>query len=228
MKKAFTLSEVLITLGILGVVAAITLPTLIQKQRDKETVSKLEKTYSILSQAVTLAQNEHGEISTWNIKDANLASTREIFSYFEPYIKIIRKCDNKAGCWNNETKALSGAVAPWSANLKQGVDYINFTLTDGVNVAYDHFATNYAIFGLPTDLNSHFGMFYVDTNGDKAPNTVGRDIFIFALYKNRLIPLGIADNASTCNPKNRNTYAGGDFTGYGCAYKVLQEKAINY
>ena len=42
-KKAFTLVEVLITLGIIGVVAAMTLPALIQKQHRKETSVKLKK-----------------------------------------------------------------------------------------------------------------------------------------------------------------------------------------
>ena len=76
MKKAFTLAEVLITLGIIGVVAAMTMPTLIQKQQDVATVSRLEKAYSILSQAVISAQQEYGEIDFWTIVDNNQESTR--------------------------------------------------------------------------------------------------------------------------------------------------------
>ena len=48
MKKAFTLAEVLITLGIIGVVASMTLPAIIQKNNEKTTVSKLKKVYSVL------------------------------------------------------------------------------------------------------------------------------------------------------------------------------------
>lgn len=80
MKKAFTLAEVLITLGIIGVVAAMTMPTLIQKQQDVATVSRLEKAYSILSQAVISAQQEYGEIDFWTIVDSNQESTRENFA----------------------------------------------------------------------------------------------------------------------------------------------------
>ena len=96
MKKAFTLAEVLITLGIIGVVAAMTMPTLIQKQQDVATVSRLEKAYSILSQAVISAQQEYGEIDFWTIVDSNQESTRENFARVEPYLKIVRKCDNEA------------------------------------------------------------------------------------------------------------------------------------
>ena len=45
-KNAFTLAEVLITLGIIGVVAAMTMPSLIASHKEKETVSKLKKVYS--------------------------------------------------------------------------------------------------------------------------------------------------------------------------------------
>lgn len=47
MKNGFTLAEVLITLGIIGVVAAMTMPTLIQKNQDKELISRIKKTYSM-------------------------------------------------------------------------------------------------------------------------------------------------------------------------------------
>ena len=59
-KVAFTLAEVLITLGIIGVVAALTLPILIEQHEKKATAVKLEKFYSIMSQAVLLMENKEG------------------------------------------------------------------------------------------------------------------------------------------------------------------------
>ena len=59
-KVAFTLAEVLITLGIIGVVAALALPTLIEQHEKKATAVKLEKFYSIMSQAVLLMENKDG------------------------------------------------------------------------------------------------------------------------------------------------------------------------
>ena len=57
---AFTLAEVLITLGIIGVVAAMTMPSLIQNYQKKQTAVKLERFYSIMSQAVLRWQQDEG------------------------------------------------------------------------------------------------------------------------------------------------------------------------
>ena len=51
MKKGFTLAEVLITLGIIGVVAAMTMPTLINNINNKQNIAALKKAYSLISQA---------------------------------------------------------------------------------------------------------------------------------------------------------------------------------
>lgn len=55
MKKGFTMSEVLITLGVLGVVIAMTLPTVINNAKERETVTKVKKFYSTMSQALLMA-----------------------------------------------------------------------------------------------------------------------------------------------------------------------------
>lgn len=59
-KKAFMLAEVLITLGIIGVVAAMTLPAMIQKQQKKEVIVSLQKMYSTLMQAAESYQAANG------------------------------------------------------------------------------------------------------------------------------------------------------------------------
>lgn len=60
-KGAFTLAEVLITLGIIGVVASMTLPALVQNNRNKELQTGLKRSYSVLSQALDMYQAENGE-----------------------------------------------------------------------------------------------------------------------------------------------------------------------
>ncbi len=68
---AFTLAEVLITLGIIGIVAAITLPALINHYEKKETISKLKKVYAVLTNTTQMAINEHGETPGWDVKNQN-------------------------------------------------------------------------------------------------------------------------------------------------------------
>lgn len=60
MKTGFTLAEVLITLGIIGVVAAMTIPTLIANTRSQQYRSKFKKTISTLSQAARMSQSLYG------------------------------------------------------------------------------------------------------------------------------------------------------------------------
>lgn len=64
-KKAFTLAEILITLGIIGVVAAMTMPVLIENYKKKQTVTQLKKIYSALQQSIQLSQNNYGDICNW-------------------------------------------------------------------------------------------------------------------------------------------------------------------
>ena len=97
-KWAFTLAEVLITLGIIGVVAAMTLPTLIQKYQEKVTVNKLKKMYSVLSQAYNLYRIDNElEIIPYTAEGAEKA-----FNIFKPYLKIATDCgttNSAAGCF---------------------------------------------------------------------------------------------------------------------------------
>ncbi len=102
MKKAFTLAEVLITLGIIGIVAAMTLPSLIEKHQKKVMVSRVKKIYTTVSQAMLRSYSENGEFSEWDLgteytKD-NLK--RVVNRYFVPYFKILRTVDIES-CTNS-------------------------------------------------------------------------------------------------------------------------------
>ena len=98
MKKinAFTLAEVLITLGIIGIVAAMTLPVLIQKNNNRVVETKLKKFYSSMNQAVRLAEVDYGDRKIWSSYLTNDSAIIWFDKYFAPYIKIteIDKLDN--------------------------------------------------------------------------------------------------------------------------------------
>lgn len=64
-KRAFTLAEVLITLGIIGVVVAMTMPSLIQKRTNSEVEAKLKKIYSVMNQAILLSEQDNGPKEYW-------------------------------------------------------------------------------------------------------------------------------------------------------------------
>ena len=99
-EQAFTLAEVLITLGIIGIVAAMTMPSLIQSYKKQEATARLKKFSSIMSQAVIMSEMENGEMADWTYTAesdtvTNSMATKEFFmTYFAKYIKYISTEDN--------------------------------------------------------------------------------------------------------------------------------------
>lgn len=81
----FTLAEVLITLGIIGVVAALTLPALVQNYRNQVVETRLKKVYSVMNQAIIQAEANNGNKEFWDFDDP------EFFDlYLKPYLNFIK------------------------------------------------------------------------------------------------------------------------------------------
>ena len=177
---AFTLAEVLITLGIIGVVAAMTMPSLITAKQEKATISTIKKNYSIFANALLMAQNDNGELYTWGItKDAD--GLNLVSSNLKPYLKIIEDCGvgEKSDCApgdNGKFKDLTGRKRTEDFSSS---DYYSFRLNDGTAVAIQLKTKAECISSESSCMN-----FYIDTNGKKYPNTLGKDIFYFDGYGN--------------------------------------------
>lgn len=103
-RPAFTLAEVLITLGILGVVSAMTMPVLIQKHNRRVVETRLKKFYSSINQAILMAENDFGDKRDWyqDLKNSEIdgegnpiEGTNEAEKWFNkyiaPYMVIIKK-----------------------------------------------------------------------------------------------------------------------------------------
>ena len=86
-KIAFTLAEVLITLGIIGVVAALTIPTLMANHRRKVTATRLKQSYNILYNAIKASEAENGSWLYWDAPEKG-GNTKEFAEkYILPYLK---------------------------------------------------------------------------------------------------------------------------------------------
>ncbi len=224
-KSAFTLAEVLITLGIIGVVAAMTIPSLMNKIQDKHLVTALKKAYSVLSQANTMVQIEHPS-SEWNMTDNDFESTQKLFDLYKPYLKIAKDCgcgNNVTGCWSKEpTKALNGQRFAYAYNSAIGIDTCAVSMADGMNVTFDQWdGTNLSIG------SADYGVlyFYVDVNGDKKPNMMGKDVFALVVLSDKgiVVPAGYETESPKCSVNNTSNLAGLD-----CAAKVLIEEKFDY
>ena len=172
-KKAFTLSEVLITLGIIGMVAALTMPAVIANYQKQETVSRLQKVYSVLSQAVK--QAELNEIKYWNF---SLPPENFYKTYIRPYITVSQEFINSDPPFDISYKCLNGRICnTYGSYSNKSVPKI--ILNDGSMIIFDFLGNNYEVI-------------LTDINGYKKPNTWGKDMFAFSIQaEGGLRPYGL-------------------------------------
>ena len=168
-KAAFTLAEVLITLGIIGVVAAITIPNLIAAHQKKAAVTGIIAAQSILNQAVKMYAQDTDEEGS-NEFDTTLSTKDFAEKYFKPYLKVAQVCTKMSdGCWKTANfygyYDLSGKkqteTVPYSLVLNNGM-ILGFNKIDGTNLI----------------------SILVDINGRGGRNVLGKDIFVFYTYNN--------------------------------------------
>lgn len=170
----FTLAEVLITLGIIGVVAAITIPILMNSTQNKELVSAYKKAYSVANQAYTEAVTDNGTgFGAYNFATFNTQSFVK-FNALKSKLNIIAECPYGSGaagkCWSTSGVGL-GPVAGCSL-LSPGGQNVSesFTTSDGMFwMLYSSSAT------------TAVDAIYVDVNGNKPPNDWGKDVFILKM-----------------------------------------------
>lgn len=202
-KCAFTLAEVLITLGVIGVVAAMTLPTLIAKADRDSKIANVKKAHSVLNQAIKLSTIDNEDYETW---DSSLSIKDYVKLYFAPYMNIAVFCETYSTC---NYKSLD----PWKKNdgtvgytwitfngrypfiTNDGILYsiINNGESDGSDGAYDtrYFGKNGII---------------VDVNASSPPNRFGNDVFMFIrLQSGAVVPFGygLSDEEINADCKTR-------------------------
>lgn len=135
MKKAFTLAEVLITLGIIGVVAAMTLPALVASHRKTEVETKLKKFYSVMNQAINMTNAEYGEPKYWwkdcGASGSAACSQDEAIEWFQTYIGKhlqilnIKKATSVSGKEGFLVYFKDGSILRMNTYLYDSVFYIN-------------------------------------------------------------------------------------------------------
>ena len=221
-KVAFTLAEVLITLGIIGVVAAMTLPSLIQNYQEKVRVSQLKKAYATISNAYISVLNEEGDMSEW----ADVETWDDVTDKFAKYIiNKVKVCkDAQGGCFAPIVrKDLTGNKVQNIAN------YSAIISSDGTVIAFSAQVPLEEAKSC-SNLNYCFNII-VDINGDKLPNQFGIDTFIFQVGKEKILPRGASTThgkETLCNPKGNSRDADGWYNGSGCAAWVLYNENMDY
>lgn len=230
-KAAFTLAEVLITLGVIGIVAEMTIPTLMNNVTNAALVSGFLKDYSILQQASRMLINDN------NGSIANVYATAQDFSdALSKYLKVSKTCADGAAngiCWMQPTALKTLYGSNFTGNYNDNSP--TFILADGsiVRIYDTWYASNCSIFPrtLGGIVEGACAVIHMDVNGFKPPNQLGRDIYEMIFYSNSgIMPNGTQGSADDyrTNPNMCSTTYSGVDSGCGCAGKVMAEKAINY
>lgn len=215
MKNGFTLAEVLVTLGILGVIAAMTLPLVFGKYKKVETVSRLQKVYANLNNALRQAEADYESSKYWDDVSGTEGANMYFDTYLNPYLKVLERCRR------NKVKACNySSVMPWKRLNGDGDEYhvvlensinarISFILNDGVFVSY--------IFGSGYDNNDK--RVIVDLNGPRLPNKFGIDTFLLV----RVPEKGILPFCYNQTDEYINNSCSSSGNGYCCGAKIMKD-----
>lgn len=220
--KAFTLAEVLITLGIIGVVAAMTLPSVINSIRGKELETQFKQAFSLISQSLARMNAEQGF-------DANFSSykacTNDFAQKYNQYFIKLVDC-GKDGCSSSVGKDEEGKETgldkyrSYTGNYSASgwLDDGQYTIANTMFIAVNHCTlANKITIG-------------VDINGiNKKPNRFGHDFFLFQIQDNgKLLPMGAPGTTSTRWSGDYKNYCKAGSTnvanGFTCAYRAMSEK----
>ncbi len=215
-KSAFTLSEVLITLVIIGVIAAITVPTVMQNTERQEFTVALKKANSVLRQALYRISIDNG----YPIGDYEFFATENFMDDFSTVTNAVQKCDTPAECFGSSLYSSSTYKLLNNNSASGWIDGKSIVTPDGIMYTFIASRAIHNIYGLSEeDKSNAIGRIIVDVNGQKKPNKFGIDTFIFYLVDRKgIVPAG-SENDNTCKRNNN---------GAGCAAKVLRENGIKY
>ena len=221
---AFTLAEVLITLGIIGVVAALTLPSLIAKYKDMVLLNQAKNSYSKIANALLLLKNQNGYDSYADFFSPNKTND-EIIQELSSVMKMTKICKKGVGgCWTWKTKP---AKEEYYANGELRWAKFNAQscaiLSDGSVISVYNYNKNGNCVWVNTypsvdkdgnprkdengntiiinSVETRCGDINIDVNGPKAPNQRGADTWGLSVYPDK-----IGDKYNSFLSKNKLDY----------------------
>lgn len=218
----FTLAETLITLGIIGVVAALTIPAVLSKLDKRDTYSKVLKATSLVTNTANFIRNDNGG-SFSGLANSSL----ELANLFKPYMKVIEFCadaTDSPNCYISNSDNLynlhGGYIGGFTPYPYSGRPKI--VTSDGIMYWFELLnsscsGSNYTRNGI----NENCGGVTFDINGTKPPNTYGKDIFGININKINTLP-SLFPNL--CDPAQTSS----DWNGVGCTSRAIQDGGIFY
>ena len=187
MKKitAFTLSEVLITVGIIGVVSALTVPTLMRNYQNQAQTVQLRKVVSEIENAIDMFITEEGKTS---LASTSIAQDGGVDSFIRTHFKTVKSCSDSetSNCFANEQyMSIDGNESRTFRCSNNSYILANSAVICANRVSQIKVNTvqtqpNGTVRPLPDAFVTANGInieLFIDTNGAQAPNIGGRDMF---------------------------------------------------
>ena len=223
-KLAFTLAETLIVMGIIGVVAALTLPNLNSSTGDKEKVAKVKKIYNNLTDAIGRAEAVYGPFSEWGVDLPSGDGRRwlRVGERISEFLKVQKVCGiadkEGSGCFNKSAKMYSIEGAEVSPYILETGGY-HLILADGTSLILRY--RNSDVIDIMFDIDGP----------NKGPYVYGKDLFGFSILEEN----GNGDYNFTYELKDNEivkqcrTYEDNDFVEYGsCIQWILKNDNMDY
>lgn len=215
--KAFTLAEIIITMGIVGVIAALTVPDLVSDYQNKAMAVKIRKSVNDVESAIDQYITAEGKT---NFAQTKVMTNRQtIDGFVRENFRVIKTCGGTNAC-KRDCAAGDEACAQEVATCKEQVaaagcfaneKYIS--LDNSASANFNCSETSYILAdstAICMTINSGLLDVHIDVNGTEPPNIGGRDMFKFTVNSKVEINGGDAANCK----KNSN--------GYGCIAKLQQ------
>ena len=220
-KTGFTLAEVLITLTIIGVIAAITIPNLMQKWGDHADIQKVKEAYSILSNAVQMTVRENGSLSETE------PSASDLQNMIAQYLKVKEQMIDRQNCdygWNTNGTKQTNPKGDCGYMKGFGGGYSSDNAISSKNALILENGMIFKVSRFASNLSNTYHIF-MDINGKKGPNQYGYDIFWFYLYRdsNKLRPASDWGSWASCD-----TSKSGWTSGIACTDWVIKKGNMDY
>jgi len=221
MRKGFTLAEVLITLSIIGVIAAMTMPVLIGKYKEKVLEVQNKKAQAVIVNGINrvMALEDSTDLASSSLMACNKNKSC-IAGVIAKCIRTLNDNVSSDSYFDKEYKFDNGNFEVFKDSA---IDY-TFVSMDGV------------YYGLLTDVENNTISIFSDVNGKKTPNRGGKDLCKYVLTNNLLLVDHCADMTSwtpsatcdidhldLCSPSECNALSNAESS---CAYNAVQSKCI--
>lgn len=184
---AFTLAETLITIGMIGLIAVLTLPTLMNSTSDKERVARVKKVYSTLTEAHNRAVATYGPVATWFNNDTTAVQYAQRYgSRISEFLNVEKDCGMEVnkGCLPAGWKRFNSVSL---CNYDIAPDAYKIVLSDGAAVALkiDKPKCDGIVIFNGMSMN-RCGYIDFDIDGKKGKNEAGVDAFTLYIGPNRI------------------------------------------